>query len=82
MVYLLVGGLAAYGLVGAALSPATSDPRNKADVAKRRPASPFQEVGGCLCVWLARCGNRWMWALGLPATQGMGPGGGPRAGGR
>ncbi len=45
VVYLLVGALAAYGLVGAALSPATRDPRNQADVAKRQPANPLQEVG-------------------------------------
>ena len=46
VVYLLVGGLAVWGLVGAALSPATRDPRNQADVAKRQPANPLQEVRG------------------------------------
>ena len=46
VVYLLVGGLAVWGLVGAALSPATRDPRNQADVAKRQPANPLQEVMG------------------------------------
>lgn len=46
MVYLLVGALAVWGLVGAALSPATRDPRNQADVAKRQPANPLQEVRG------------------------------------